>query len=48
MSAVNFDQLIVDDTVSRGVMSGASFQQTVGVSVIIGGLSLRNVLFLQQ
>jgi len=26
MSAVHFDQLIVNATVSRGVMSGASFQ----------------------
>jgi len=26
MSAVYFDQLIVNATVSRGVMSGASFQ----------------------
>jgi len=26
MSAVHFDQLIINATVSRGVMSGASFQ----------------------
>jgi len=48
MSAVHFHQLIINATVRRGITSGASFQQIVGVSVILGGPSLCNVLFLQQ
>jgi len=48
MSAVHFDQLIVNATVSHGVTSGALFQSIIGISVIFEGLSLCNVLFLQQ
>jgi len=48
MSAVHFDQLIINPLSAVASRQWCYFSKSLGVSVMLGGLNLRNVLFLQQ